>query len=251
MPDRLSTTSQMTVSAQTVINGQFLLLVLGLLALTTGSLFLGGATDFLLFFVGFPLLATSAVVVLAGALWRPRWRKLFNALVTLSAGVEALTFIPDASRLGRHLFFVSRRDGLEAFEEEIRAFGRIHSMSDGTRHYKDLNGALIAYEAATVGTIPGVTAVPTLPLADVLARDDIPPAKYDEFRKRLIRLKFIQFQVEPDYVAFLHDGLLDNLYGLMHVRPGRKPPRLHSELFAAELVSLRPLGDGWFWFGTT
>ena len=85
----------------------------------------------------------------------------------------------------------------------------------------------------------------------MLARDAIAAQRYEEFRRRLQDLKLTQFDAKPGYVAFLYDGMLDNLEGYLLVRPGGSPPALRSTLFGATLVSLEPIGDGWYRFTTT
>jgi hypothetical protein len=157
---------------------------------------------------------------------------------------------PALDRAGERLFFETRRGRLESFAHDITTYGRIHQMSDGTRHFKELNGELVAYSPAEVDTaVKGVP--PTRPLGEVLARDAIAAQRYDEFRRRLQDVKLIQFDARPGLVAFLYDGLVDNLQGYLLVQPGAAPPPMHSKLFGAELVRLEPLGRGWYKFATT
>ena len=85
----------------------------------------------------------------------------------------------------------------------------------------------------------------------IAARDTIAAQRYDEFRRRLQDVKLIEFTSQPGLVAFLYDGMVDNLYGYLLVQPGGAPPAMHSQLFGAELVRLEPLGGGWYRFATT
>ena len=85
----------------------------------------------------------------------------------------------------------------------------------------------------------------------MLARDAIEVKRYEEFRDRLRALKLTQLEAEPEFVAFLYDGMLDNLEGYLVVKPGATPPAIRSTLFGATLISLEPLGDGWYRFATT
>ena len=91
----------------------------------------------------------------------------------------------------------------------------------------------------------------TVPIARVFARDGIDQARYEQVRQQLIAMRLIGLERTDAYVAFLHDGMLDNLEGLLYVRPGRTPPALETELFDSMLVRLKPLQGGWYWFATT
>jgi hypothetical protein len=90
-----------------------------------------------------------------------------------------------------------------------------------------------------------------VPLEQVLVRDAVSAQRYEEYRRRLRDLKIIQFDAEPGYVAFLYDGMLENLEGYLVVKPGGSPPAMRAPLFGAALIRLEPLGDGWYRFATT
>ena len=228
-------------------------LVLGLLAL--GALlekFVGGSFGIMLYMFSPLALGASALVVLGWGLWRPRWSKLAVMFLALVAGAVVNAASPSLRQWGDHFFFESRKERLEEFTRELLEYGRIHGMSDGTRHFKELNGELVAYTPAQVDTARReLTPRPVLPVESVLARDGIDRQVYESFRARLQELKFIEVSVQAGHVAYLYDGILDNLQGYLWVRPGHRPPRRGAELFMSELVLLNPIGDGWYWFATT
>ena len=105
--------------------------------------------------------------------------------------------------------------------------------------------------AASAADATGPVASRGRPLDQVLMRDAIAAQRYEEFRGRLRDLKLTQFDAQPGFVAFLYDGMLDNLEGYLLVKPGGSPPAVHSTLFGAQLVRLEPIGDGWYRFVTT
>ena len=83
----------------------------------------------------------------------------------------------------------------------------------------------------------------------IRARNGIDPARYTNFQRRLNDLKLIEFSATREYVAFVRDGLTDNLDGLLYVREGSPlPTELHP---LPRLVALRHLGGNWYRFGTT
>lgn len=239
------------MTSRTLVLGQYGL-VLGLLAV--GSLlekFAGGTFSIMLYMFGPLLFGASALVVLGWGLWRPHWKKVGTALLALAAGMAIDAAAPSFRRWGDHLFFETRKARLEEFTRELLEYGRIWAMSDGQRHFKELNGELVAYTATQVDTARREpTTRPILAVESVLARDSIDRRVYESFRARLQELKLIEIQVQPEYAAYLYDGILDNLQGYLFVRPGHRPPRLGSELFLGELVALSPRGDGWYWFAT-
>ncbi len=134
---------------------------------------------------------------------------------------------------------------------DLDDYGRIHQLSDGTRHFKNLNGELVAFTATEVDTSRAPGLRNTLPLSLVLARDDIDSLRFESFRRTLIGMRLIEVERTDQFVAFLHDGMLDNLEGVLYVRPGQRPPAAETELFGAMLVRLSPLRDRWYWFSTT
>lgn len=229
--------------------GQFLVVVVLLALWVLLEKFLGAQSGLAYAVLGLPLLGLSTLAVMVWASWGIRWHK---ALVLLLAVVADAGFISGSSTLshaGDRLFFESRRSRLDTFAVDIAAYGRIHHMSDGTRSFTELNGDVIAGPAAE-RPVPVLDA-PTVPLEQVLARDSIAAPRYEEFRGRLRDLKLIQFASEPGYVAFLYDGMLENLEGYLRVTPGASPPPLRSTLFGASLLRLEPLGGGWYRFATT
>lgn len=233
--------------ARVIVLGQFATVLALLAGWTFLDKFFRWDADFLIAFIALPVLALSFLVVLGWAAWPPRRRaKLGLALIALLLGAGVIQAAPWLASTGEELFFSNRREGLERLAADLIAYGRIRQMSDGLRHFKELNGELIAYTPAEVDTLRQ-----TWPVGDVLARDGITPAKYTEFRDRLRGLKFIEVKVEPGYVAFLCDGLLDNLEGYLLVRSGMTPPPLNTEFFSAQLIELVPLGGGWYAFATT
>ena len=239
------------MSPRVLVLGQFGCVLLLLATVQLFAKFIGGVSDFLLFIYGLPALLLSAVVVLGWALVPPRWAKLRVAALALLVGTGLVALSPRLRRTGDRLFFESRRADLEAFTADILAYGRIHEMSDGLRHFKELNGELIALRHAEVDTLRAPGLRPTLPVARVLARDGIDRQTYDVFRERLRELKFIEFEVHRGFVAFVYDGMLDNVDGYLLVRAGHEPPALNSEIFSSQLIAIKPLGSGWYWFATT
>ena len=212
---------------------------------------LGSFSVILVPFVLPSVLVLSGLIILGWSAWQPRSTKSAYALVCLLAGAVVVMATTSMGRGGDGHFFESRRVRLEELTRDLIAYGRIHEMCDGLRHFKTLNGELVAYTPAQVDTTPGVGGVPTLPVEQVLAREGIDRRRYEEFQHRLRKLRFIEVEVEQGYVAYLYDGILDNQQGYLLVRPGHVPPPLGSGLFAAELIALQPLGGGWYLFATT
>lgn len=227
--------------------GQFFAVVALLTLWVLLEKFLGAQSSLAFAVLGMPLLALSTLAVIVWAAWGIRRQKVVVLVLAVVADVCFVSGTPTLSRAGDRLFFESRRSRLETFSRDIVAYGRIHQMSDGMRHFTELNGQLVASSATEA--MPG--AAPTRPLEQVLAGDAIEARRYEEFRGRLRELGLIQFDARPEFVAFLYDGMLDNLEGYLVVKPGASPPAMRSTLFGATLIRLEPLGDGWYRFATT
>ena len=198
----------------------------------------------------FALLVLLAIAITVAALVRPTRRKLMFAGVALLVG--AILFYSELpSRVGVPLFFAARGRAMDRFVTRILADDRITQMNDGTRHFKELNGHLVAYSAAETDVpVSGVRR--REPLDSVLRQEGIPLERYHSYRQALIELDLLSFEKRDGYVAFVSDGFLDNLYGFVYVRPGHAPPALSSKFVdATDLTSLRPLGRRWYFFTTT
>jgi hypothetical protein len=242
------------LTARTLVVGQFITVVVILGAGTVLATLVGHGVDSMLIFFGLPLLLVSTITVLSWAVWRPNRGKLTVALLALATVVALDAATPHLARAGTRLFFETHREQLDVFTRDVLEFGRIRAMSDGLRHFKELNGELVAYTSAEVDTTVNPEFPeyrPTLPLTQVLTRDGIEHSKYEEFRTRLHELELIGLEVHPGFVAYLYDGMLDNLVGYLYVPDGGEAPALRSEVFTTILVALRPLGNGWYWFATT
>jgi len=235
--------------AARLIVGQFVVVLTVLAVWVLLEKFLGAGSGLAFTVVGQMLLGVSTLTVMGWAAWGIRWQKAVLLLLAVVADAGLISGSPALTRAGDRLFFQTRRSRLETFSRDIVDYGRIHQMSDGTRSFTELNGVLVT-RSATEATI-GSSSTPRRPLEEVLARDAIAAQRYEEFRRRLQDLKLTQFDAKPGYVAFLYDGMLDNLEGYLLVRPGGSPPALRSTLFGATLVSLEPIGDGWYRFTTT
>jgi hypothetical protein len=237
-------------SARLLVAVQFAVVATLLALCTFLQRFLGGGWSFAVAVFGPAIFGLSTLIVLVWALWPPRRGKLVVLLVALGVDV-ALTFGSFAiDRAGEWVFFESRRARLDRLAQDIIAYGQIEQMSDGTRSFKELNHQLVAYSPSEVDATSAAERRKR-PLEDVLAHDRIAAQRYEEFRRRLRDVKLIEFDVKPGYVAFLYDGLVDNLAGYLVVRPGGAPPPIRSELFGADLIYLEPLGHGWYRFATT
>jgi hypothetical protein len=237
-------------SARRLVTVQFAVVATLLVLCTFLQRFLGGGWSFALAVFGPAVFGLSTLIVLIWALWPPRRGKLVVLLVAL--GVDAaLTFGSFAiGRAGEWVFFESRRERLDRLAHDIVAYGQIEQMSDGTRSFAELNHQLVAYSPSEIDSASAAERRKR-PLDDVLARDRIAAQRYDEFRRRLRDVKLIEFDVKPGYVAFLYDGLVDNLAGYLVVRPGGAPPPIRSQLFGGNLIYLESLGNGWYRFATT
>jgi hypothetical protein len=151
----------------------------------------------------------------------------------------------------RQAFLAARKDRLEELDAELRAYRRIRDMSDGLRHFKELNGELISFEQAGADTISTEGTRRVIFIDSVLIRDSIARIDYERFRQDLIQTGFIEVMLTDRFTAFLFDGILDNVNGFIRIQPGAAPPSLNSELFGSELVVPDQVMPGWFYFATT
>jgi len=215
--------------------------------------FIGAWTDFVVIFIGVPALGVSFLILLGYTFRHTSVSKLKHAGLAVFLAVTFLVLTSQIASLGKRAFFLTRKEALNEFVRDILAYGRIRSMSDGLRYFKDLNGELVVYTAAEVDPIVRDPHVRRRRLvSEILFRDGIDPTKYEEFRLRLQRLKFIQFEVQPGYVAFLYyGGFFKDGDGYLVTRGGANPPTIKgTALFDLyRLYYLQGLGNGWYWFG--
>lgn len=213
------------------LNPFLLVMALGAVTLIAGAsgLFLLGQAVYERSRQSWLRVAIAALVVLAG----------YFGIAPLSHGVE-------------YAQFMYRRARLEALVYDVLADGRVRSMSDATRFYKDLNGIDLRDVGPPVDAGDEQGPPDAIPLSTALAKTGIDEPTYRRLRAALLSTGYIELEVAPGYVAFVEDGMLDNLFGVVYVRPGQTPPPLSSEFVdGTELVSLRHLSGPWYAFGTT
>jgi len=221
-------------------------------SLAVFGLFVGDMVDLLASMMVAPAILAGALMMLLYAAIKPSWAKAREVVVGLAAGMALLVAQPQLRTAGLEFFWGVRNAQATAFVAELLSYARIREMDTGDRHFKELNGELVAYSAAQVDTqhVDGLR--PTLPIQSVLQRDGIDPRVYEMFRQRLRSLGFIHVEVHDDYIAFVRDGMLDNLYGFVWIRPGHRAPKLGSEFVdETQLVLLRPVGGHWHFSATT
>ena len=90
-----------------------------------------------------------------------------------------------------------------------------------------------------------------IPLSTALAQEGLEPETYHELRRELVTLQLVNLEVQNDHVALVYDGMLDNLSGFLRLRQGAQPPEPGDLIAGCQLVALRPLGQGWYFFVTT
>jgi hypothetical protein len=209
------------------------------------SLYLGDLLSIALALAAAGITLLSLLTLLVWLLVRPSQAKVRFVLPAVLSLVVVFPLLPAIKGLAWPVYLWPRQHELDVFVQDLLTYGRIHEMSDGLRYHKSLNGKLFdsSYRVIESPTFP--------PLVPVLESEQIDPARYEQFRRRLIRLGFIGVQITNAHVALLYDGFLDNLHGVLWVRPGSTPPAERDKLFDTDLVSLRDLGNGWFAFGTT
>ena len=246
---RWSRSSPLGGATRHLVPAQFVLAITLMAAFDLFEKWLGGGSEMMMAVIGLPALAISTLAFVLWALVPPRRvRLLLVGFAALGAYVAASPYVRHA---GRWMFFESRRARLETLARDVVAYGRIEQMSDGSRYYKELNHRLVAYVPSEVDTSGALGERARRPLHEVLAQEGISSARYEEFRRRLHDVKLIMLDVQPGYVAFEYDGLVDNLEGYLLVRPGGAPPALGSKLLGTDLVVLESLGGGWYRWATT
>jgi len=165
---------------------------------------------------GFVGACAFGALILAWALRSPRsWTRWQVAAPSLLLGILLVWNAPaPLERLGTERFL--RRKDLNAFAARVQEYGRIGSMQMHDDEDR-LNGSVVRETPAqsdrqkltvTIGGNFGL-------LENVLARDRIEPAVYEEFRGMLRRFHFRGLEQQGDYVLFARtrDG------GLMYAAP--------------------------------
>ena len=232
-----------------LLPAQFTLVVLLLALSTLFERWFGGGSGLVMAVFWLPVLALSTLAFVLWALVQPTRAKLGVMACGLGVALAFPKWSPYLSDAGRWLFFETRRARLESLAHDVVAYGRIEQMTDGLRYYKELNHQLVAYTATELQRVErGRT---RRPLAQVLEDEGISPQRYEEFRARLRDVKLIELEVQPNFIVFEYDGLVDNLEGYLLLRPGGAPPALGAKLLGTDLVLLEPLGGGWYRWATT
>jgi hypothetical protein len=198
---------------------------------------------FILFFLAaFPvaLAGSICIAVERGAGWKRLTPLAY--LLGLAAAFWLAPRLQDPVERG-YLHF--RGNALEAFVIDIRSYGKISGMSDANRFYKEFNLDLITFNPSDVDT-QGIGRDVVL-LDTALERSKVSRAKYEDFRRRLIDLGFINFTTQGEILIFTRDGMLDNCYGLAYSESKRIP----KSTSCGSVVRWDHLTGNWYSFGTS
>lgn len=207
-------------------------LILGLLLVSYililfNALFIKDFFRPLLFFFGAILLFVVSVILFVLYLYmhfnefRKTWI-YFLAFFILIAGFIPCFIVVNQNE--NYLYLQVREPELNEFVKEIQDYKKIQYMSDGQRFYKSINKKLIEFDKNKVREKENV-----LFYKDVLKNEGLNLNVYNKFRKKLIWLGLIDFELLKDNsVIFTFDGLLDNSWGIAYSKSGTEPETVRN-----------------------
>ena len=200
---------------------------------------------------GVPVLVVLSLVALLTAVWKPTRQSLLGGGLALVAAVGLVTGASTLMMAGERLYVRLERPRLDRLVATALAEPRLWEMSDGTRYWKTVNRHPVAYSAGEIDTACVAGRGCRRPVGAVLAALGVPLARYDALCRQLRALHVIEYEVSPDTVILVSDGLVDRLHGWLYVRPGRPVPRAGDAVLGGRaLTGLTPLGHGWYSFST-
>ena len=177
---------------------------------------------------------------------------LVGVALTVSLAA-AVTWWPARCGL-QYIAFRADRAALAVVARVVLAEPRMHRISAGDRYWKHINDTPVR-DLGPPTPVGGEPAGPpeAVPAAEVLRRQGIAPAAYRAARAGLLRAGYLSVDVKPHYILFVEDGMLDNEYGVLLVRPGQLPPRVGPPVRDEDMyfTGMRPLGGGWFAWTST
>jgi hypothetical protein len=173
------------------------------------------------------------------------WRRWSAAAAALVLGVLVLEFVPPPLiRLNDSRFL--RKPDLNEFATQVHEYGRIRQMWEWPEGYThSLNETVVRRTRAGLDSIGTERwGSNRALLADVLARDSIDPAVYEDFRRKLRRFHLQTISIEGDYVLFARsrDG------GLVHARKGAPPLRSGMEVPGSHAVVESAQGQWYYYY---
>jgi hypothetical protein len=167
------------------------------------------------------------VLILAWALRRPKsWRRWRIAAPVLLLGFGAFCLPVEPMDDFANARFLRRAD-LNAFADRARRYGPITGMWEGEDRPFQVNGTRVAHTRAGADSVARWYAGDVGVLADVLARDGIDPAVYEDFRRQMKRFHFWRLETEDGYVRLAQTrgcGLVQAPPDAPILRPGGRVP---------------------------
>jgi hypothetical protein len=171
------------------------------------------------------------------------WRRWSAAASALVLGVLILEFVPPPLIRLNDSRFLRRRD-VNEFATQVHEYGRIRKMWEWPEGYThSLNGTIVRRTRAELDSLGSDWGSNRALLADVLARDSIDPAVYEDFRRKLRRFHLETISIEGDYVLFART----RDWGLVHARKGAPPLRSGMEVPGTNAVVERAEGQ-WYYY---
>jgi hypothetical protein len=222
-----------------LLGGYSALLALWLVA-QIGHLFLPRETEYELRDLAFWLAPFYLLGIIGWAIWSPRhsW-KIWTAVLGLALGILVFNFSCPFTAYSDRLYVRRNQEALSSLVADVIAYERIRSMDP---HYmRALNGTFVLYQVEKADSPSHLKRVP---LAAVLARDGIEPAKYADFERRLSVLHLMAFWVDSGQVTLARSRGGGSLY-----RPQDPPLKPGAPLGNSGRI-LRVLADGWYWYSS-
>ncbi|MFZ9848561.1 MAG: hypothetical protein ACO3EE_10475 [Flavobacteriales bacterium] len=129
--------------------------------------------------------------------------------------------------------------------DDFNRYAKIYEMDDCTRYTKSINGIFVR----TVEKIEEQEDGYGDYYKDVLTKQNIDFATFEDFRTRLEESRLREYQKVNQYSVFIVDGFMDSIWGYLYVHDNKPAPKESLSIKGHTIHVVKGLGDNWYQIG--
>ena len=129
--------------------------------------------------------------------------------------------------------------------DDFDRYDKIDEMDDCTRYTKSINGISVRMVEEIVVNEDGYGDY----YLDVLKKQNIDLATFENFKSRLEESGLREYQRVDRYSVFIVDGFLDSIWGYLYVHDNKPAPKESFSIKGYTIHIVKTLGDNWYQIG--
>jgi hypothetical protein len=146
----------------------------------------------------------------------------------ISLGVVIFFFLTYGVQIetANYLYFKFKESSMNDLVNEIRTFGKISSMTNMERNYKEINGEYVVF------------------YKEYINYHNIDTNRFEDIRKQLVELGVIRFELKYRKIYFVTGGFIDSESGYVYSDDGTPPLKYEG----GGVFDCQKVAENWYYF---